>query len=246
MFHTESLTLGLISAGCIFGGVLVGLLLRNLLPDHHLEEESKDTIKLGAGMIATVSALVLGLLVASAKDTFDATEEELTQRASKIIFLDHLLADYGPETKATREELRRTVAASIEMISITLLKSGHRPERKSGDGGNFNTLGMPAFHVGSCACLRTSCLATGDYGATIPSPCWALFFVSSSRSGRMLAWRRFASQTPLLTSRIWSSRIGKHDHEQSFSVCHAAMVSFMILSGCKLRTVQLDQFAGNS
>ena len=113
---TSSLTLGLISAGCIFGGVLLGLLLRGLLPDYHLRDESKDTIKLGAGMIATVSALVLGLLVASAKNAFDTTEEEITQRAAKIIFLDRLLADYGPETKDTREQLRRTVAASIEML----------------------------------------------------------------------------------------------------------------------------------
>jgi len=112
----SSLVLSLISAGCIFGGVLLGIFLRRVLPDQHLQDESKDAIKLGAGMVATVSALVLGLLVASAKDTFDTTEEDLTQRASKIIFLDRLLADYGPETKETREQLRRTVAASIEMI----------------------------------------------------------------------------------------------------------------------------------
>jgi hypothetical protein len=113
---TSSLILGLISAGCIFGGVLLGLLLRSLLPDQHLHDESKDTIKLGAGMVATVSALVLGLLVASAKSNFDTTEEEITQRAAKIIFLDRLLADYGPETRDTREQLRRTVAATIEIL----------------------------------------------------------------------------------------------------------------------------------
>src|SRR6185295_19251344 len=116
MLNNESLILGLISAGCIFGGVLLGLLLRRLLPDQHLQDESKDTIKLGAGMVATVSALVLGLLVASAKNNFDSTEEEIAQRAAKIIFLDHLLSDYGPETKATREQLRRTVAAMIEIL----------------------------------------------------------------------------------------------------------------------------------
>jgi hypothetical protein len=116
MFHTESLVLGLISAVCIFGGVLLGLLLRGLLPVNHLQEESKDTIKLGAGMVATVSALVLGLLVASAKTAFDTTQDEITQRSAKIIFLDRLLADYGPETKATREQLRRTVAAMIEIL----------------------------------------------------------------------------------------------------------------------------------
>jgi hypothetical protein len=113
---TSSLTLALISAGCIFSGVLIGLLLHKLLPAQHLQDESKDAIKLGAGMIATVSALVLGLLVASAKSSFDSTEEAITQRAAKIIFLDRLLSDYGPETKATREQLRQTVAASIEML----------------------------------------------------------------------------------------------------------------------------------
>src|SRR6476619_1562252 len=105
----SSLVLSLISAGCIFGGVLLGIFLRRVLPDQHLQEESKDTIKLGAGMVATVSALVLGLLVASAKTAFDTTQEEITQRSAKIIFLDRVLSDYGPETKDTREQLRRTV-----------------------------------------------------------------------------------------------------------------------------------------
>ena len=113
---TSSLTIGLISAGCIFGGVLLGLVLRGLLPDYHLRDDSKDTVKVGAGMIATVSALVLGLLVASAKNTFDATEAEITQRSAQIILLDRVLADYGPETKATRAQLRNTVAATIEML----------------------------------------------------------------------------------------------------------------------------------
>ena len=113
---TSSLTIGLISAGCIFGGVLLGLLLRSLLPDQHLHDESKDTVKVGAGMIATVSALVLGLLVASAKNTFDSTEAEITQRSAKIILLDRVLADYGPETRATRAQLHNTVAATIEML----------------------------------------------------------------------------------------------------------------------------------
>jgi hypothetical protein len=123
---TSSLTLGLISAGCIFAGVFLGLLLHGLLPERHLQGESKDTVKVGTAMIATVSALVLGLLVASAKSAFDTTEEEITLRSAKIIFLDRLLADYGPETKATREQLRRTVAASIEMIW---------PEEKTGASG---------------------------------------------------------------------------------------------------------------
>ena len=51
----SSLTIALVSAVCIFGGVLLGLLLQNLLPEHHLSNDSKDTVKLGAGMVATLS-----------------------------------------------------------------------------------------------------------------------------------------------------------------------------------------------
>ncbi len=81
-------------------------------------------------MIATLSALVLGLLVGSAKNTFDTAEAEMTQGSAKIILLDRLLADYGPETKAAREQLRRTVATQIGDLW---------PEEKTG------ALGLAAF-----------------------------------------------------------------------------------------------------
>src|SRR5277367_2188447 len=112
----SSLTIALISAACIFSGVLLGLLLQNLLPDHHLSNDSKETVKLGAGMIATLSALVLGLLVSSAKSSFDTVGSEITQGAAKIILLDRMLANYGPETRDAREQLRRSAAAGIEVI----------------------------------------------------------------------------------------------------------------------------------
>jgi hypothetical protein len=109
----SSLTIALTSAGCIFGGVLLGMFLRGLLPGHHLSSDSKDTVKLAAGMIATLSALVLGLLVSSAKSTFDTVGSEITQGAAKIILLDRTLANYGPATKDAREQLRRSTAAGI-------------------------------------------------------------------------------------------------------------------------------------
>ena len=112
----SSLTIGLISAGCIFGGALLGLLLQGLLPEHHLRDTSKDTVKVVAGTIATLSALVLGLLVGSAKSSFDATNTAIIQNGAKVILLDRALAAYGPETKDAREQLRRAVAAGIEMF----------------------------------------------------------------------------------------------------------------------------------
>jgi len=122
----NSLTIGFISAGCIFGGVLLGMLLQKVLPQHHLESDSKDTVKVGAGMLATLTALVLGLLVSSAKGSFDAMNAGIAQTGAKIILLDHVLADYGPETKEIREQLRHTVESVIERIW---------PAEKGGVGG---------------------------------------------------------------------------------------------------------------
>jgi len=113
---TSSLTVGLISAVCIFGGALLGLLLQGLIPEHHLRDTSKDTVKVAAGMIATLSALVLGLLVSSAKSSFDTTSNAMIQNGAKIILLDRVLATYGPETKDAREQLRRALADGVEMF----------------------------------------------------------------------------------------------------------------------------------
>lgn len=110
------IAIGLISAGCIFGGALLGLWLQGLLPEGHLRDNSKDTVKVVGGMIATLAALVLGLLVSSAKSSFDATNAAIVQNGAKIILLDRVLAAYGPETRDAREQLRRAVVGGIEMF----------------------------------------------------------------------------------------------------------------------------------
>lgn len=109
-------TLSLIFAACIFGSALLGMFVRSRLPDHHLQDDSKDAVKLGAGMIATLSALVLGLLVNSAKGSFETMSAGMVQAGAKIVLLDRMLAQYGPESGPIREELRRNVAAGIEMF----------------------------------------------------------------------------------------------------------------------------------
>jgi hypothetical protein len=99
---------------CVFGGGLLGLFVRTYLPDHHLSEDSTGSVKLGAGLMATLAALVLGLLIASAKVSFDRLNDEFTQTAATVVRLDRTLADYGPEAKDARELLRLTYASSVE------------------------------------------------------------------------------------------------------------------------------------
>jgi hypothetical protein len=112
----SSLTIAFIVFACVFGSGLLGLHLRRRLPDHHLSDESIGAVKLGTGLIATLAALVLGLLIASAKGSYDRFGDEFTQTAAKVVMLDRTLAQYGPETKLVRELLRQTYAAVVEVI----------------------------------------------------------------------------------------------------------------------------------
>src|SRR5213080_4116226 len=86
----------------MFGGALGGMLVRRLLPDHHLTKETEDVVRLAIGMIATMSALVVGLLLASSKSSFDTKDSELKQFATDLILLDRQMAHYGPEAKEAR------------------------------------------------------------------------------------------------------------------------------------------------
>ncbi len=108
--------IALATTGCIFGGTLIGLALRKIIPKHHLTDDSKDAVKVGAGMISMMAALVLGLLVSSAKSKFDSTNTAITEGGAKIILMDRALASYGPETAEVRKHLRRSVAAMIELL----------------------------------------------------------------------------------------------------------------------------------
>jgi hypothetical protein len=108
--------IGSIVMACVFGGALLGLVLRLILPEHHLSADSKDVIKMGMGLTATMAALVLALLIASAKNSYDTQRTELTQISANVILLDRVLARYGPETKRARELLRSYVALTLDRI----------------------------------------------------------------------------------------------------------------------------------
>jgi hypothetical protein len=90
------------------------MILRGLLPEKHLSAETRDLVKLGMGLIGTMTALVLGLLIASAKSSFDGQRTGLAQLSGNVIFLDRALAHFGTEAKDAREMLRASVADMLE------------------------------------------------------------------------------------------------------------------------------------
>lgn len=101
---------------CVFAGVLFGMLLSRVLPKEHLSNDAKDVIKVTMAMIATLAALVLGLLIASAKNSLDDKENAVKSWASQIILLDRTLAEYGPETQEARDLLRQAVAMRVAQL----------------------------------------------------------------------------------------------------------------------------------
>ena len=101
---------------CVFGGALAGMWLRSVAAEHYLSEEAKDIVKLVTGLIATLSALVLGLLIASAKSSFDSINGEFRDSAVKVILLDRALAQYGPDANDVREALRNAYAARLNRL----------------------------------------------------------------------------------------------------------------------------------
>ncbi len=101
---------------CVFGGALAGMALRAALPEHHRSTESKELIRSTMALIGMLSALVLGLLVASAKGNYDSKRDELTSSAANVLLLDRMLAHYGPEAQPARARLKDAISAAVEGI----------------------------------------------------------------------------------------------------------------------------------
>lgn len=101
---------------CILSGTILGMALRRWLPDHHLTDDAKEIARLGSGLIGTIAALVLGLLIAGAKSSYDLKSSQVNQLIANAIMLDDLLAQYGPESKTARAHLREALETMSERI----------------------------------------------------------------------------------------------------------------------------------
>jgi len=158
----------------LFGGAILGLRLRQALPGHHLAEDSKNIVLLGAGLVVTMSALVLGLLVHSAQTAFDAQRAELMQLSGKIVWLDRVLASYGPDARPARERLKVATLRALETLWND--KSG-RPAGATGDLYSEIQALQPASDAQRTAQATAAGLAN-DIGQTR----WLMF---EQRQGRL-------------------------------------------------------------
>lgn len=105
-----------IAFAVIFGGTFLGMFVRNRLPKHHLSGETKEVVRLGTGLIGTIAALVLGLLISAANITYETQSTEIKQLIADVVLLDRTLALYGPETDPVRNLLRQDVSTMADRI----------------------------------------------------------------------------------------------------------------------------------
>ena len=123
----NSYLITLIAFACIFGGALIGMLVQRFLPSHHLTKDSLDSVKLGAGLIATMAALILGLLVSSSKGSYDRVNALVNEAAANTINLDRTLRNYGP----CAEPLRQLLIDRITKIKNDIWPEDAKASKKS-------------------------------------------------------------------------------------------------------------------
>jgi hypothetical protein len=101
---------------CIFGGTFLGIFVRHKLPDRHLSGDTKDIVRQGTTLIATLASLVLGLLIASANGKYETESSQIKQLTANIVLLDNTLELYGPDAVPLRVLLRRETAPLADHI----------------------------------------------------------------------------------------------------------------------------------
>ncbi|MGB8321985.1 MAG: DUF4239 domain-containing protein [Candidatus Acidiferrum sp.] len=106
----------LVAFAIIFAGAFLGMFMRQRLPAHHLSGDTKDVVRLGTGLIATIAALVLSLLISSASNTYQTQNTEVEQLTANVVLLDRTLALYGSETDILRIVLRKGVTTLANRI----------------------------------------------------------------------------------------------------------------------------------
>lgn len=126
----NSVTLSLLALGCIFAGIVLG----GLLPGDKLSSEAKEVIRLSTGLIGTIAALVLGLLIASAKSSYDTQASQVRQITANIVLLDLVLSQYGPEAAGARKALRTNSEVMVKQIWSPGARASDQPFQVNAEG----------------------------------------------------------------------------------------------------------------
>ena len=112
----SAVAVGLLVAACVFAGSVAGMFLHRILPQTHVTKETQDVIRLGTGMLSVLASLVLGLLIATAKSSYDTTNQAVRQYAAELELLNETLRDYGGDAARPRDLLRQHIETLLHDI----------------------------------------------------------------------------------------------------------------------------------
>lgn len=131
----EAWVFALIVFGVQMSGWIIGRVLRPRLPQEHLASSTRDAVILAVGVVATLSALVLSLMISSAKTSYDADRLSVVEIAASMLMMDRALAQYGDASKSARDALR-------ELAGLAAAEIGEEPP-----SGTHVTPGPPLPHL---------------------------------------------------------------------------------------------------
>lgn len=110
----DSVKITLISLVCLAVGVAIGIFSRSRVPEHHIANDSRDVIRLAVGLIATLVAMVLSLLISSSSNFYNSVDGEYREALASIRQLDDRLKSYGPEAEPARAMLRAVAVRAFK------------------------------------------------------------------------------------------------------------------------------------
>ena len=176
----NSTIISIFVCSCLSIAGFLAIRLCQALPDHHVNSETKDTVKLAMGLLATMTALVLGLLVASAKSSYDTESNAVTVMSAKFVVMDRILAHYGPESMPTRMELRKSVEQMIHTFWTDPATSSDplNPTKAPGEA-LYDSIQLLSPRGDTQKAMKTQAL---DYALEIDKARWLLLFERSVSS----------------------------------------------------------------
>jgi hypothetical protein len=127
----NSIVVSSIIFACVFAAALIGMVVR--VPEEHLGSDAKDVVRLATGLVATMSAIILGMLVSSAKSSYDARKNDVAEMSYEILAVDRVLAKFGPDANQLRGEFRQTV--EFGLYRIWPKEASQRAELRPADRG---------------------------------------------------------------------------------------------------------------
>jgi hypothetical protein len=225
------LVVSLIALFCIFASAVGGMIAKEFLPEHFLSEESKTIIKAARSVVIGLAALTLGLLIATAKGSFDGKELQLKEGTAKMIVLNRLLLKYGNKSDAARNALRQVAIAGISIIEET--SKGRPVKEAKGEGIDDLTVKLMELPEQNAAqtWLKNAALSLGNEVAISR---WKIYqSTSSTISPLFLAVLVFWLMTIFFSLGLIAPA--------NAAVLSALFMAALSMTGAILLTLELDQ-----